>query len=319
MRAPDFFVVGPPKTGTTSLHRMLAAHPQIYMSEPKEPMFLASDMSPRAGHEGEPRELQYPHTLEEYLGLFAGASEGQMTGEASTFYLWSSTAAQRIAELRPDARAIAIVREPASLLRSLHMMYLRWGVESEQDLRAALSLEAARREGRSIPRRSHRPQLLQYAEHVRYVEQLRRYELALGEDRVLALVYDDFRADNEAAVRSVFDFLGVDGSVPVEVANVNVTTRTVRSWRAKRLLYSVSKGQGPLARSTKATVKALSTQRLRRNVVRSIRRRAVTTEPPPPDEQLTIELRRRFEPEVRALGEHLDRDLLTLWGYDRPG
>jgi hypothetical protein len=315
-RTPDFFLVGPPKTGTTSLHQMLRQHPQIYMPECKEPMFLAGDMSPRRGHESEPRELQYPQTLQDYLALFEDATPRQRAGEASTFYLWSRTAASRIGELAPDARVIAILREPASLLRSLHMMYLRWGVEAEQNLRRAISLEAARRDGREIPRRSHRPQLLQYAEHVRYVEQLRRYESQLPCGHVLALIYDDFRADNEAAVRGVFAFLGVDEAAAVAATSVNVTTRTVRSWRLKRLLYTVSKGQGAVARSTKATVKALTTAKLRRNAVSTIRRRAVTTEPPPPDEELMLQLRRRFAPEVSALSEHLDRDLVGLWGYD---
>jgi len=316
---PEFFIVGPPKTGTTSLFQALSAHPRIYMPQAKEPMFLASDMSPREGYQDEPRELQYPHTLEQYLALFEDAGPEQRVGEASTFYLWSHTAAEAIAELQPDARIIAIPREPASFLRSLHLMFLRWGVEAESDLRTAISLEAARREGRHIPRRSHRPQLLQYSQHVRYVEQLRRYHARFAPEQVLTLIYDDFRRDNEGTVRRVLEFLELDDDAPIDVRNVNVTTRTVRSWRLKRLLYSISKGQGPLARSTRATVKTLTTPQLRRGVVRTIRRRAVTSESPPPDEGLMLELRQRFKGEVVALGEYLGRDLVGLWGYEEVG
>jgi len=86
-----------------------------------------------------------------------------------------SHAAGRIAQLQPQARIIAIVREPASFLRSLHLTYLRAHVESVKDFREAMSLETARSEGKHIPSRSHLPQLLQYSDHVRYVEQLRRY------------------------------------------------------------------------------------------------------------------------------------------------
>ena len=39
--------------------------------------------------------------------------------------------------------------------------------------------------------------------------------------------------------------------------------------------------------------------------------------PPPADESVMLELRRRFKPEVVALSEYLDRDLVSLWGYDR--
>ena len=317
MTVPDFFIVGPPKTGTTALYQTLSGHPQIYMPDVKEPMFLAGDMRPREGYAGEPREQQYPHTLEQYLELFSGARADQRAGEASTFYLWSRTAAQRIAELAPDARIIAILREPASLLRSLHLMYLRWGVEAEKDLRKAISLEATRREGKQIPQRSHRPQLLQYSEHVQYVPQLRRYHACFKRERVLTLIYDDFRHDNEATVRRVLEFLGVDDLAAIDVKKVNVTTRTVRSWRAKQLLYSISRGQGPIARSTRASIKALTTPQVRRAAVKAIRRRAVTTAPPPPDDGLTMELRARFKGEVHALSEYLGRDLVTLWGYDR--
>ncbi len=316
-RVPDFFIIGPPKTGTTSLHRMLSSHPEIYMPALKEPMFLASDMRPRAGFEREPRELQYPQSIADYLALFEQAQPGQRAGEASTFYLWSHAAAGRIAELQPDARMIALVREPASLLRSLHMMFLRWGVESEPDLRRALALERERAEGRQIPRRSHRPQLLQYSQHVNYLEQLRRYEQHFSPEQLLVLVYEDFREDNASAVRRVLQFLDVDEQAPIEPTNVNVTTRTVRSQRLKRVMYTVSKGQGPLARSTKATIKALTTRRLRSEAIRTIRRRAVMREPAAADAALTLELKRRFAGEVAALSEHLERDLVSLWGYER--
>jgi len=315
--APDFFIVGSPKTGTTALHEMLRQHPQVFMPELKEPRFLADDMRPRAGFEHGPRETGYPTTLEDYLALFADAAPGQRVGEATTTYLWSRSAAQNIAQLAPDARIIAILREPASFLRSLHQAFLKGRNEGERDFRTALSLERSRREGRNIPSTSHRPQLLQYSEHVRYVEQLRRYGERFPPERMLVLIYDDFRSDNAATIRRMLRFLGVDDSAPIDVTNANVTDRTVRSWRLKSLLHTVSTGRGPVGAATKATVKALTPQGMRRGAVSSLRRRAVLAPPPPPDEELMLELRRRFKPEVVALSEYLDRDLVDLWGYDR--
>src|SRR5579872_578348 len=43
-RLPDFFVIGHPKCGTTALYAMLKRHPQIYMSDVKEPQFFAGDL-----------------------------------------------------------------------------------------------------------------------------------------------------------------------------------------------------------------------------------------------------------------------------------
>jgi hypothetical protein len=285
----------------------------------KEPHFLASDMRPRPEHARSPHELEYPDTMDEYLALFADAAPEQRVGEASAFYLWSRTAAASIAELAPSARIIATLREPASFLRSLHLMYLWWGVETETDLSKAISLESARRGGRHVPRQSHRPQLLNYSEHVQYVEQLRRYDRHFPTEQKLVLIYEDFQRDNERTVGEVLRFLGADELFPLGVKNVNVTTSTVRSHRAARLMYAISKGQSPLARSTRAAVKALATPRMQRGAARVLLRRAARAEPPVPDEAFMNELRRRFKPQVLELSEYLDRDLVSLWGYEEIG
>jgi Sulfotransferase family len=236
-------------------------------------------------------------------------------GEASSSYLWSRTAAARIGEVQPAARIIAILREPTSFLRSLHLQLLQTHVEAEKDLRKALALESARRQGKHIPRRSHRPQLLQYSEHVRYVEQLRRYGAVFPSEQVLVLIYNDFRHDNEATVRRVLRFLEVDDTHPIEVMDANPTVR-MRSQPLDQLVHAVSVGRGPLSRAAKTTLKTLAPTGPRRGLLRFIQRRVVHGTPQPPDERFMIELRRRFKGEVVALSEYLDRDLVTLWGYD---
>jgi Sulfotransferase family len=313
-RVPDFFIVGHAKSGTTALFEMLKRHPQIYMPEWKEPWFFASDMRPRfkPPHAGVP-----PQTLEEYMSLFGGARAEQCIGEASSSYLWSHTAARAISEVQPAARIVAILREPASFLRSLHLQLLQSHVESKKRLQTAMSLEAARREGRHIPRRSHRPQLLQYSDHVRYVEQLRRYHDRFPPEQVLVLIYDDFRRDNQATVRAVLRFLDVDDARPIEVLDVNPTTRSMRSQQLDELVHAVSVGRGPVSLGVKATVKALTPRQLRRDALRVTQRRIVRRKPEPPDADFMMELRRRFKPEVEALSRYLDRDLVTLWDYGR--
>jgi Sulfotransferase domain len=311
-RAPDFFVVGQPKSGTTALYEMLKLHPQIYMPEGKEPRFFATEMYYR----NSPRPTGTPTTLEEYLSWFDDARPDQLIAEASPWYLWSRSAAGRIAEVNPDARIIAVVREPASLLRSLHLEFVQIYVETETDLRTAISLEAERRQGRQIPRHTYWPQMLQYAEHVQTAEQLRRYYDVFPEEQILVLVYDDFRDDNVGTLRRVLRFLGVDDTVSLELREANPTVR-VRSQRLHELLHALYVGHGPVSRVLKASVKAVTWRRLRRNAVVAAQQRFLYTEPDPPDDEFMIELRRRFKGEVVALSEFLGRDLVTLWGYDR--
>jgi sulfotransferase family protein len=313
-RVPDFFIVGQPKSGTTALYEMLRHHPQIFMPELKEPWYFAGDMLPRFQP---PRSAPPLETIEDYRALFADAGEQQRIGEASSSYLLSRTAAARIAEVRPDARIVAILREPASFLRSLHLQLLRTHVESRKTLRKAIGLEAARREGKRIPRRSHRPQLLLYSDHVRYVEQLRRYDELFPPEQVLVLIYDDFRRDNEGTVRTVRRFLGVDADAPVDVLDANPTTAQMRSQQMDELLNVVSVGRGPVSRVVKAGLKTAMPSGLRSRAIEATQRHLVMGAPPPPDEQLMLQLRRRFKGEVEALSEYLDRDLVALWGYDR--
>jgi hypothetical protein len=306
-RVPDFFIVGHPKSGTTALYEMLRRRAQIHMPV-KEPWFFAPDRLPEASR-------GYPDSLEHYLSLFEDAAPDQLVGEASPSYLVSGVAAQRIAAVQPDARIIAILREPAAFLRSLHLQFVQDHVETETDLGKAIGLEELRRQGKEVPRHSTRPKELLYSEHVRYVEQLRRYLAVFAPEQVLVLAYEDFRRDSDATVRQVLRFLEVDDGSPIEVLEANPTVR-VRSRRASSLVRSLYLGRGAAPRGAKSAIKALTPQRLRHQAYIAIQRRVLWARPHQPDEQVMLELRRRFSHEVLAVSEYLDRDLVSLWGYD---
>jgi len=137
-------------------------------------------------------------------------------------------------------------------------------------------------------------------------------------EQVMVLIYEDFRRDNEATVRTVLRFLDVDDTCPIGVIRANPTVR-LRARKVDELLRSVYLGQGPTSRAVKGAVMALAPRQLRRRALRVARRQVVYGKPPPPDEDLMLELRHRFKGEVVALSEYLDRDLVTLWGYDSIG
>lgn len=311
-RLPDFFLVGQLKSGTTALYEMLGQHPEIFMPDRKEPRFFAEEMY----HRDPPRPGGTPQTLEEYLQWFEAARPDQLIADASPSYLWSRTAAQRIAELRPSARIVAVVREPASMVRSLHLELVQLYVETETDLRRAISLEGPRREGRHLSRHTYWPKMLQYAEFTRYVEQLSRYNEAFPAEQILVLVYDDFRHDNKATLRQVLRFLDLDDSVALAQTEANPSVR-VRSPRVHELVHAVSVGHGPASRAVKGAIKALTPRPVRQRALYATQKRIVFDEPEPPDEELMRELRRRYKPEVVALSEYLGRDLVSLWGYDQ--
>ncbi len=307
-RVPDFFIVGHPKSGTSALYRMLRRQPQIYMPDVKEPCFFVPEIADTV-----PRSEQHPNTLEGYLSLFASARPDQLVGEASPSYLWSKAAAANIASVAPAARIIAILREPASFLWSLHLQYLRTHVETEHDLRTAIALEERRRRGEAVPRDSARPVWLLYSEHVRYVEQLRRYHAVFPPENVLVLIYDDFRADNEGTVLRLLRFLGLEDALPVELIEMNPAAR-IRYPHLYTFVRSLYMGRHPASAVAKPVIKALTPKKMRHEMIVA-QQRAQRGKPRPLDESVMLELRRRFKSEVVALSEYLNRDLLALWGY----
>jgi Sulfotransferase family len=309
-RLPDFFIIGHPKCGTTALHEMLGAHPQIYMPEMKEPQFFASDLRVPDPSRPQAGTMSY----EEYLALFAHARPDQLIGDASTRHIWSPTAAERIARAQPAARIIALLREPASFVRSLHLQLLQNRSENEPDLRKAIALEEQRREGRALTKlAASQPLLLQYTLRARYVEQLRRYYDAFPPEQVLVLIYEEFRAENEQTVRAVQRFLGVDDTLPLQTVQANETVR--RRVGLDDAMFAAAYGKGALALVKKA-VQLATPRSLRRGAFRALQRSAVFGAPEPLDDSFMLELRRRFKPEVQALSEYLDRDLVALWGYE---
>jgi hypothetical protein len=296
---------------------MLRSHPQVFMCDPKEPWFFARE-NPNPQTSGK-RSMAFTgrkvESLDDYLSLFAGARADQRVGEASSSYLWSTVAPARIAAMRPDARIIAVFREPASFLRSLHLQLLAAHEETEKSFRKAIELESDRREDRHLPKYAYWPQTLIYTDRVRYVEQLRRFRAVFPQEQLLVLIYDDFRADNEAIMRRLMRFLDIDEAHPIKLVEANPTVG-VRSVWLDEFRRSLRAGTGPGLRALREVGKALTSNRMRTSLYYPLVRRTVYTKPPPLDAEFMLELRRRFKPEVLALSEYLERDLVKLWGYD---
>jgi Sulfotransferase domain len=293
-RFPDFFVVGHPKCGTTALYDMLSQHPLIYMSPVKEPRFFVSD-----------DELRLPAlrrtTLADYLRLFTAAGAEQRTGEASPQYLASHSAPGAIAAANPSARIIAILRDPASFIRSMHNHWVRRGIERPENLGVALAA------GSSDPLWRY------YEQRVRFVDQLERYRAVFPPDQVLVLIYDDYRSSNVDTVRRVFRFLHVDEEYEVAPRDLNAGAG-VRSRVAAVVWHRLMLGQGRASASLGRAARAAVPHR-GRDAVRAFYRRANLTAPPPIDDALMARLRMQFAPEVRKISDYLGRDLTGLWGY----
>lgn len=218
VRRPDFFIVGAPKSGTTSLAHYLNGHPEISMSRPKEPHFFCTDF-----HMGDAR------TLPEYLECFRDADELDLAvGEASASYLASEVAIRNILDFNSEARFIAMIRNPV-VASYAFFGELRWnGQESAIDFERAWELQEARRHGEQIPAACREPCWLQYRHSFLLGEQLARLLHVAGRDRLHVVVFDDFVADTRVCYREVLAFLGVpdDGRREFPVLNRSKAARS---------------------------------------------------------------------------------------------
>jgi hypothetical protein len=88
-KIPNLFIVGAPKCGTTSLHYWLSQHPEIFMSEPKEPKFFCTDFHRKAdnSHHKKVNKFKY-RDLRDYLDIFKEEKKQSITGGLSTRYFY---------------------------------------------------------------------------------------------------------------------------------------------------------------------------------------------------------------------------------------
>jgi hypothetical protein len=202
---PNFFLVGAPRAGTTSLWHYLRDHPEIHMPSGlagKEPSFFC-DLTP-------PWATAY-RTYDQYLTLFSRAGRSKAVGDASTNYLIAPESAGRIHERYPDARIVVILRNPVQRAYSVYRFLCFWGLESATTFEKALALEDERSADEGFRQRM---QLLSYAfQYVRssmHAAQLERYLTLFPRERVMVVLYDDLKKDAVATTRGLYRFLQVD-------------------------------------------------------------------------------------------------------------
>jgi hypothetical protein len=240
---PNFFVVGAPKCGTTSLARYLSEHPSIFVCDPKEPSYFARELidmrqDPAAGR------TPWRYDEHAYLKLFDAARPEQVAiGEASTTYLYSRCAPGAIQAFAPEARIIVMLRDPVELAHALHAQKLSEGEETVYDFEAAWRLQEKRKQGRGYTRPPLRPTMLLYGDVACIGAQLQRWLTHFPPARVKVILYDEFVAMPAGIYGDVLRFLDVpdDGrrDFPVYNRGRTVSNRWLHraaTWRFGALL-----------------------------------------------------------------------------------
>jgi Sulfotransferase domain len=293
---PNFFIVGAPKCGTTALYRYLSAHPNIFMPTVKEPHFFATDLG------------TYPFikTWEEYTRLFSESTDEHLrVGEASVYYLRSNTAIANIHEFNPDARIIAMFRNPVDMVHSFHSQLLYVSEETEGDFETAWRLQERRSRGLDLPPKSRGSFLLQYAELGRFGTQTERLLSIFPGSQVKLILYDDFTASPQRVHEEVLEFLQLPRDYRTQFPRVNEGKRARVAW-----LQRFSRKPPAVLHSAFRNLKqAVGEGRLSALKKKVVTLNTVKAPRPSLSPEFRAELVEAFRPEVALLSRILNRDL----------
>ncbi len=290
MRKPTFFIIGAPRCGTTSLASYLEQHPQIFFSDPKEPVFFNTDL-----------RHYYRRSLEGYEQLFEEASDFHIAvGEGSASYLYSHVAVPNILRYNKNAKFIVMLRSPIDMAPSFHAHLLYHGNESVANFRDAWYLQEARTRGEAISFRCAEPKLLLYSKVCAMGEQLERLYQVVPRERVLLVFFEDFLAKTRDIYFRTLDFLEVppNGRTDFQALNENKVRRSALLGEA--LIYGAKVRELLGLRSTFGFGRLLHRINSRR-----VRRQ------PLPDE-FKHELVEHFRPDIKKLATLSGRDL-SAW------
>lgn len=291
---PDFFILGAPKCGTTSLYRYLEPNPQIFLCAEKEPGFFCADLP-----------FRNVTTIERYRGLFAGRGDRAQAGEASPWYLYSRVAVPGILRLRDDARFVVMLRNPVELAVSLFFQHRHDGIEPETSFASAWQVQRDAHLADFGPL-GHEIPGFPYLDICRLGSQLERLLTLVRPDRVLVLFLDDLAADPGLVVQRVSRFLGVTLCEPMSFpvhnsSRINRSDALAQAWRA-------ATQRGRLYWAVKRSVNAVGLRPGRWLFERLITRETTYDRPPP---ALIRSMQEQLDPDIalleRLTGRRLDR------------
>lgn len=307
-RPPDFFLVGAPKAGTSALHAALALHPQLFLSRVKEPKYYMCGDSPPPAYKG-PGDAhsnqEWVWQRERYLDLFDGAADDQLRGESTPFYLYNRDARRRIAADRPDAKLIAVLRDPVDRAYSNWMHLWMDGLEPRADIVEAVRRERERIDNGWAP-------FWHYQSMGMYGRQLQDLFEHFPREQVLLLRYRELVDEPDRVLNRVFDFLGVQTQEIAQIPSDNSRPFVKDGVRARTV--------GPVIRAGAAVGQFLPPKVWRtvsKPLISQLHKGGETGRPRLTPEQRTILLRPHLED--IALLEELTGESFEQWRTYRDG
>lgn len=318
------FIVGAPRCGTTTLAGFLEQHPQICFPFVKEPHFFAqydlTAMDPDAA-----RAL----TEREFLDRFFGHCEGEHKAagvDGSVSYLYIPERLVPALAMWPNAKFIIAVRDPMTMLPSLHQRLRFTGDETIARFEDAWAAIPDRAAGKRIPRSCLEPRWLRYDEAGRFGTYAERFFDVIGRERCFVSLFDDLIADPRAQYAAMMEFVGLQPFDKTSFRPKRESRGFRFGWLQRLLKRPPAKARDYLAgkqfRRREVALDEEGEDRVIETIF-SIRKRLLRWNRKPLDKRpiplaLQQDIRDRLSAEIAALGKLLNRDL-SHWLEVREG
>jgi hypothetical protein len=205
---PDFFICGAARSGTTLLYQYLSSSDVVYTPNVKEPGYFSAL-----------RPMEDPL---KYAGLFSGASDKKLIGEASTAYLSSPDSAERISRVCPEAKILILLRNPMDRAVSLYRWMTSSGNEWMCSFESALEFELNRIDDRDfiINCPEYYYNYLYYTTGL-YSVQVQRFKDYFPEDNIMVILFSRFIDSPDDVAREALEFIGGKAFDTVSVTDKN--------------------------------------------------------------------------------------------------
>lgn len=279
---PNFLIVGAEKAGTTTLARMLAQHPDIFMCEPKEPRFFT--------------DHNWDKGVQWYENLFEDAEGYKAIGEASPAYTWGSDLVpKRIYETLGDIKYIYIVRHPVERMIShyRHALFHRW-VPQGTALEDAIKIKPGLKKCSS------------------YYWQIERFLPYTKKEQWHVLSLENLRSNPQTEVQKIFSFLEVDENIRCELGRANVTAekKQLPQW------YLHMKKRLKASQTIQKIIQTPLFQKKNKDALAKILM-GRQIEKPVMTEQQQQEYEREFFEDVQKFSEFTGCNYVKLWSLDK--
>lgn len=278
MKKPNLFLIGVPKSGTTSMHEYLRKHPEIFISEIKGANFF-----------GERKKMHFPHLTDKnnYLALFSKATNEKVIADNS-HYFSSKTAQKQIKEFNPDAKILIIIRNPIAVVYSNYTSERECENLSEEDFENFLNSKDAK----------------EMHLNLKYHDNIKRYHDVFGKEKVHIIVLEEIIKAPEKNLKELCQFLDISPRTK-GFKHTNKTRRFRNKWFSN-LIQKIPP-------NTRASLKFNLPNKLVR-AIQYINKKIVCAEV----RNVEYEYKgKTFKEEIEKTGKLINKDLKEIWKFKR--